>query len=439
MKRVLALSLAFLFCIGIMTACTPTQSNSGNEGGNSVGVTLNTFSTFAGNDGNAQNYQEAIAAWQTETGNKISDSSATSDESVKAKIRTDFTTGSEPDVLFYFTGADADPFLEKVVSIEEIRKEYPDYAGNMNEDLVPKATNGNWYAVPMNGYWENLFVNKDVLEAAGVDIPVKDYTWDGFLADCEKIKEAGYTPIAASFVDVPHYWWEYTIFNNNVPADHLALPVSTGDPAGTAWVHGMQDIKDLYELGYFPENVLSEKDEGIQELFYTDKAAFMLDGHWRANTIKTRCSDADGNIDAERLANYTVANFPAKDGAERKSTDLITGISSGWYITKKAWDDVAKRDACVRFVEYMTSDEKVSLFTGIGASALKNGVTLDENELDSLDKDIISMLSGMTGSVPAVQDIAAGDARNTMFQAIPQMVSGKITPEHLVQDFIDAF
>lgn len=442
MKRLLALTLALVLCLSLFAGCGTDKKTSETTDGGSTGsgeaVTINTFSTYAGNDGNAQNYQDGIKAWESETGNKVSDSSATAEETVKAKIRTDFSTGSEPDALFYFTGSDADDFLDKVMTIEEVRKEYPDFASNMNDDLVPTASNGNKYAVPVNGYWENMFVNKKVLSEAGVEVPGADYSWDQFLADCQKIKDAGFTPIAASFVDVPHYWWEFSIFNNDTPATHLDVPTSTTDAAGKAWVQGMQDIKDVYDMGFFPEAVLSEKDEGLQELFYTDRAAFMIDGSWRAGTVKDRCTDADGNIDNERLSDFTVVNVPAKDGG-RKSTDMITGMSSGWYVTKKAWDDPAKRDAVVSFISYMTTDEMVSKFSGTSATALKNGVTLDESTLDALDKEIISMLSSMTGSVPAVQDIVAGDARNAMFQAVPQLANGSVSAEELVQSFLDAF
>ena len=68
----------------------------------------------------------------------VNDSSAVSDETVKARVASDFQMGSEPDVLFWFNGADANSFIEagKVISIDDIRKEYPEYASNMNDDLI---------------------------------------------------------------------------------------------------------------------------------------------------------------------------------------------------------------------------------------------------------------------------------------------------------------
>lgn len=129
---------AVLTAAMIMTGMTvPAAAADMTEAANPVD--LNVTTTFAGEDGNAQNYRDACEAWSEATGNTVVDSSATSDETFKATVATDFETGSEPDVLFYFNGADANSFISagKVVSIDDIRAEYPDYASNMNDDLIP--------------------------------------------------------------------------------------------------------------------------------------------------------------------------------------------------------------------------------------------------------------------------------------------------------------
>ena len=141
-------------------------------------VEITVTTTFAGEDSNAQNYKNAVADWEAATGNTVSDTSATSDETFKTRIITDFETGSEPDVLFFFNGADANDFVNagKVVSIDDIRAEFPEYASNMNDDLIAASpADGKKYAVPVNGYWEAMFVNTEVLDAAGVAMPGADY------------------------------------------------------------------------------------------------------------------------------------------------------------------------------------------------------------------------------------------------------------------------
>ena len=160
MKKKLAVTLA-----GIMAAAVCASPALAE------GVTINVTTTYAGEDSNAQNFKDSVAAWEEESGNKVEDSSATSDESFKSRIITDFEAGSEPDVLFFFNGVDANQFVEqgKVVSIDEIREEYPDYASNMKDDMLGASpADGVNYSVPVNGYWEGMFVNKEVLEEAGV-------------------------------------------------------------------------------------------------------------------------------------------------------------------------------------------------------------------------------------------------------------------------------
>lgn len=399
-------------------------------------VELNVTTTFAGEDGNAQNFKDAVAAWCAQTGNTVADTSATSDETFKTRVVTDFETGSEPDVLFFFNGADANSFIEagKVVSIDEIRAEYPDYASNMNDELITSSlVDDKKYAVPVNGFWEAMFVNTEVLEAAGVEMPGVDYTMEMFKADCQKIKDAGYAPIAAALGNIPHYWWEFAIFNHNTPANHLDIPASVED--AQSWIDGMNDIKELYELGYFPENTLSATDDETFAMFTEGKAAFLIDGSWKVGGIVAACqSDPEDptTLDADKLDNFDVTYVPGN--GDRKATDLIGGLSMGYYITKKAWDDPAKREAAVSFVSYMTSDEVVPVFAQHTASALKNAPAVDESQFNALQVKSMEMMSGVTSLTGAVQDIFQGDCRVSTFDGMPEIVTGKVDAVDAVEE-----
>ena len=431
-KRVVSLLLATAMVSTLLAGCGAKEGNDGNEDG----LALNVTTTFAGEDGNAQNYKDAVAAFEKETGVKVNDSSATSNETFKTTVETDFQAGSEPDVLFFFNGADANSFIEegKVVSIEDIRKEYPEYASNMNDDLIADSlVDGKKYAVPVNGFWEGLFCNTTVLEKAGVEVPGADYTWDAFIADCQKIKDAGYTPIAASLSEVPHYWWEYTIFNHTKTGTHLEVPASVEEGNGPGWVEAMGDVKELYEKDFFPENTLSAKDDETFSLFTSDKAAFLIDGSWKVGGIAAACqADAEdpATLDKEKLDKFTVTYVPTK--GERKATDLIGGLSMGYYITKKAWDNEETRDAAVKFVEHMTTDEMVAKFAQHTASALKAAPEVDPAEFNSLQIKSIEMMAGVTSLTGAVQDLYNGECRISTFDEMPLIVTGEVAAKDAV-------
>lgn len=449
MKKILALLLTLTMVVS-MAACakkedttsgtntnTETNTNTNTETNKDTAtptaapkkVTLNVTTTYAGNDGNAQNFQDAVGAWEKNSGNKVNDSSSTSDETFKARVLADFETGSEPDVLFFFNGVDSNSFVQagKVVAIDDIRKEYPDYATNMKDGMLGASpVDGKNYSVPVNGYWEGMYVNKEVCKQAGVEIPDANTTWDQFLETCQKIKDAGFAPIAVSLATVPHYWFEFGIYNYLSPATHNVLPTSITDTQGQAWVNGLSDIKMLFDKGFFPENTLTGTDDETVQMFIDNKAAFLIDGSWKVGGIEGLTTNID---------NFTVTYVPGKN--DRKTTDIIGGLSSGYYITKKAWDDPDKRAAAVDFITYMTSDEMVSKFAQVSATALKNGVTVDESALSSLAKDGLKLVKGATGMTGAVQDQIPTECRVPVFDGMPNIVTGKSDITEAVQSVLD--
>ena len=388
-------------------------------------VTLNVVTSYGGDDGNRGNFEAAVKAYEESTGNKVNDGSGTSNEEWKAKILTDFETGSEPDVLFFFTNADAEPFISagKVVSIDEIRAEYPDFATNMKSGMMAVAADGKQYSVPSSGYWENMFVNKAVLEDCGVAVPGPDYTWDQFLADCQTIKDAGYSPIACSLVEVPHYWFEFMVMNNGTVANHLDIPADASDATAAKWAAGLNDIKALYEAGFFPENTLTASDAETVELFNSGEAAFLIDGSWKVGYFTENAAD---------LNDFAIAYVPAK--GERSASEAIGGISMGYFITRKAWDDPAKRAAAVQFVSQLTSDEVLSTFVTTEVTALVNGAS--PAGLNALQQSAADANAKITAVAGAVQDLLTAEARGDLFANVQNVVTGKMTAEDAVASAI---
>lgn len=395
-------------------------------------VTLNVVTSYGGDDGSRPAFEAAVAAYEAATGNKVKDGSATSNEGWKAKVLADFETGSEPDVLFFFTNADADPIINagRVVSIEEIREEYPDYASNMKQSMLAQAADGKHYAVPAAGYWENLFVNKTVLNACGVPIPDANYTWEQFLADCETIRNKGYIPIACSLVEVPHYLFEFAVMNNGTVENHLEVPTLDengnlrDDEVSRKWVAALNDIRELYRRGYFPSNTLTVSDEETLSLFGNGKAAFLVDGSWQVGHL--------GELYGDRIEDMAVRFVPAK--GERKATEGIGGISMGYFITRKAWKDPEKRDAAVKFVSMLTSNEILSTFIKTEVTALIDGAK--PVGLNALEQSAADTNAQLTQVSPAVQDTISAEAKSTLFTSIQKVVTGQMTAEQAVASAI---
>ena len=430
MKSWIAVMLTMALLCSV-TACSGANAPaSGGKSADETGpLTLTVVTSYGGDDVNRGNYEKAVAAYEAATGNVVADYSATANDGWRAKVLTDFETGSEPDVLFFFTDADADPLTNagRVVSIEEIREQYPDYASNMKPAMLAEAADGKHYAVPGIGYWENLYVNRRVLEACGVDMPGPDYTWEQFLTDCETIKTKGYTPIACSLCDGPHYWFEFCVMNNGTLADHLEVPAldASGelvmDSVAEKWIAALEDIKTLYERGFFPANTLAASDAETVGLFGDGQAAFLIDGSWQAGYFAEHHADT--------LSDYAVAYVPAK--GRRKATEAIGGISMGYFITRRAWRDEVKRDAAVAFVSQITSDEVLSEFVRTEVTALINGA--DPEGLNVLEQSAADVNAHLTGVTDAVQDYISTEAKAELFASIQKIVTGRMTAAEAVR------
>lgn len=170
-------------------------------------------------------------------------------------------------------------------------------------------------------------------------------------------------------------------------------------------------------------------------MFTEGKAAFLIDGSWKVGGIVNACqSDPEdaSTLDTEKLAKFDVTYIPG--AGDRKATDLIGGLSMGYYITAKAWEDPDKKAAAVDFVTYMTSDEIVPVFSQHTASALKNAPEVDESVFNPLQVKAMAMMSGVTSLTGAVQDIFQGDCRVSTFDGMPEIVTGKVSAADAVAE-----
>ena len=273
-------------------------------------------------------------------------------------------------------------------------------------------------------------MNKAVLDACGVAVPGADYTWEQFLTDCETIRQAGYIPIACSLYEIPHYWFEFAVMNNGSIANHLEVPTLDengrlrDDGVSQKWIGALEDIKLLYDAGFFPRNTLTATDAETVALFGEGKAAFLIDGSWKVGYFTRNYP--------EKLDDFKVRFVPGK--GQRPATDAIGGISMGYFITRKAWDDPRKREAAVEFVFHMTSEEVLGSFVTTEVTALVNGAV--PKGVNTIQQSAANAIVELTGVVRAVQDAISSEAKSDLFVNIQRVVTGQMTPAEAVESAI---
>lgn len=384
MKKTILAALCCILCSACLTATAE-------------GVALRTVSCFAGLDASSGTYTRLLAQWEEQTGNTVLDSSAPSDEAWKTGVLMDFAAGNEPDVLFFFARtADSAYLLDRVVPIAEINAAYPDL--HIPENQACTEADGMIYAVPVRSYWEGLFCNTDLFDKYAVDLPT---TWDKLIAAISAFRKNGVVPISVSLSDVPHYLAEFALLAACTPAEYSARPVA-GQPVPERWIAGTGLIHTLYGLGAFPDNVNTTDENYTSQLFRDKRSAMQLDGSWFANSLPV------ANMD-----NTVVLPFPA---AQEGAGGVLGGVSMGFYLTRRAWEDVTKRDAAVNLLAYLATGENARTLGGFQFSG-----KLLQSAYDLTSRPLYS----------PVQDQMSQEARNEWFRLIPNVATGALTPEEL--------
>lgn len=383
-------------------------------------VTLTTVSMHGGTDPNAGNYQAINEQFMAENSYiTLEDDSQSADQDWKTKIAADFAVGNEPDVIQYFTDANASDVLaaDKFVSIDEIKAEYPDYAKDTLDTALKAASNpdGVQRAVPTTGYWEGLFCNKDLFDKYGLELPTD---WDKMTKAIETFKENDIVPIAVSLNNVPHYWVEFLMLSSAGPDGYAQVPTETPED----WAKGLSMFKTLRDMGAFPADTDTIDNELAGELFKNKQAAMQLDGSWYAGGV----TDQDNTV---------VVAFPTIPGGKAQAGAMVGGISSGFYITKKAWEDPDKRDAAVKFVMAHTNKESVTKYWGGNGQAAC--------AVDPLDTMTPLGVSGLEYSSAATSISSPTDARisqeayNTLISGIVEVSTGAKDPKDLLKEVLE--
>ena len=238
--------------------------------------------------------------------------------------------------------------------------------------------NGVGYCLAISESINGLAYNADVCVAAGVDVTTIR-TWDDFAAACEKVKNAGYTPIVIGGGSIglmstimnlvaPTYWT-----SDGAKYDLVAeLQGGTFD-----WDTYGYEIIDLiaswWEAGYINEDVLTLSADDSVRMLAAGEGAFKIGG------IEALVSSARNYYPD---VNINFMPVPAVN-ADVKAT-LLIGEGNGFGILKNS----KELDAAKAFVEFLARPENAAQINAVTASvsALTNVASGNETISAMLDE-----------------------------------------------------
>ena len=188
------------------------------------------------------------------------------------------------------------------------------YADMSNGALTSAVTtwSGKLACLPYQPYASGVFYNKAIFEEAGIE--AEPTTWEEFLDVCEKIKEAGYTPLtlddAYINLNLGYHLARY------VGQDGAKAIVDNGDFAENEAVLKMaQDMQTLVDNGYMSEYAPAAYPEGENEVGY-EETAMVVNATWVPEEIT-------GNTQCD--IEWGMFSYPAVDGGVDGTEAMMVG------------------------------------------------------------------------------------------------------------------
>ena len=368
-------------------------------------ITLHTISCFAGGNSAGDAYVSILRDFETATGYTVIDDSSTSNEAWKAGVLKHFAAGDEPDVLFFFAaGADSKLLLNRLVPLAEINASYPDLS--FPQDDVLKEADGQVYAIPLYSFWEGLYVNTDLFDRFGLDLPTD---WEKLVRAIQVFRDNDIVPISVSLSDIPHYLAEFAMLAS-VPPEELALRPKTFEEVPASWFEAMNLIRELYQLGAFPEDAAFTTESVTTGMFVDGKSAMQFDGSWQV-----------ASFSAQRMDSIAVLPMPLRGGGQAEC--YPGGVSMGFFLTRKAWNS-NRRDAAVALLAALTSKESLE--------------KLDNQQMAGRLRSSWEQMTENRRMTQPLQDAMNQQARETwLLECVPAVADGSMSAESCWQKVME--
>ncbi|NJP40270.1 extracellular solute-binding protein [Oscillospiraceae bacterium HV4-5-C5C] len=296
-------------------------------------------------------FEEVVDDFQNETGATVE--LAAYGDDYESTLKTRMASNELPDIFVTHGWS----ILRYKEYLQDLRNESWVSTYDPSALGVIQDTDGSIYVLMISELANGTLVNLDACEKAGVD-PYSIYDWDDFTEACQKLKDAGITPIATTADNAGtmcNYAGTWLSYENETSNDSAAMLDGTYD-----WT-SYQDtvlkyLSDWMDKGFYPDDVATVSDTDLQERFANNEIAFYLgnDPSW---LISAKQLNADGNYA------FLPSFASTTDGAQ------FVGIGEGDAFG--IWKDSKETDAAKVFLNYLTRTEvctKINNVTGkIGA------------------------------------------------------------------------
>ncbi|MBK8445908.1 MAG: extracellular solute-binding protein [Micropruina sp.] len=369
-------------------------------------------------------FEAVVKSYMAENPEVTIDLQQVGDQPYKDKIRVLSASKQLPDIYFSWAGDFANKFVRAGLAADLSAEIAP--STSWGSTFAPAAleaftTGGKQYGVPINLDAKYLVYSKAALAKAGITAPAA--TLEDLLADCGKLKSAGYTPIAfGNQYGWPaiHYMTQLNAFN--VPADTLAKDYNpaSGEFTDPGYIKALEQFKQLL-TACFNNGANGMSHEVAQANLTSGKAAMQY-----VELVEF------GNFTAEKAPqafadDWSFFRLPMATGSAG-SPNALTGAPDGFMVNAGS----ENASVAVDFLKYMTNQTNAEKITkDIGWLSPVKGSATEANAFPQLIEALADVSKAESFAI-WLDTVAHADVASAYLSGVEGIVSGSKTPEDVM-------
>lgn len=332
MKKVLSLLLSLMM---LLVAVTFVSAEGQKEAVESGPVEIEWWALSGGGgavDPSSELKKEIVAAYEAANPNVKINLTILENEAFKQKIQVAIQAGNPPDIFHSWGGGVMVEYAN-----QGMLRDVTDYVNSTLSKKIGLGAlgvygyDGTYYGSPYDMGGVVFWYNKDIFAKAGVTVPT---TWAQMLAAVDKIKAAGFTPIALGAGDKwpAHFWWVYLAMRIGGIEAFNAAYGGSGSFKDETFVKAGKMLLELSAKEPFQTGFLGSSYDDQARMVGDGVAAMELMGQWAPSV------EANNSVSGTGVANLGMFTFPAVAGGKGDVNDVMGG-GNGYVFGKDAPDE----------------------------------------------------------------------------------------------------
>lgn len=332
-------------------------------------------------------------------------------------LKADFASGNGPDVFGLWPGSDLKLLITNnmIADLSLILAEDTKWCENFDPKVFEFLDQGyTIYSIPFEVIYEGLYINEDLFIEYNIKVPTD---FDELLDAVKAFRKVDIIPIAYNLTPEGSFIYQTMLVQIAGKYD-TENPIRRDGSVKKGYIQAMYHMRELYELGAFPEDAFTLDDTSRNTLFVCKEAAMIAQGSWFNST----------------LLGETVNIIPFPYG-ERKKTSIIYGVGNGnFHISKETFDDPQKKEAALLFLKYLTSETGRDIFNK-SPSFISPSAGSTDDHLKNIGLELIKNADELVG--PPDHYINRVFWESVLIKEFPNMLEGHISPEEIFEMLSD--